>query len=216
MLRISNANNGFTEVPIKTITLTIKDLAPVLINRFKESDEITKAIDKNGKKDYGTPREQAELTPYADEPRTSKSLLWVPSTWIMGSIATIASDYKIPGSRKSIKSVYGGAIIPREEKIYFTEKYTLKDIEVDSRPVVIQRARIMRHRARIEHWTLSLTLELDETIIPVDSLHQLISDAGRRAGIGDFRANKGGPFGRYKVTRWTVANERGKKKDADE
>jgi hypothetical protein len=190
---------------MKTITVTLEGISPLLINRFKENDEITEAVKKNGKKDYGTPREQAELTAYCDEPRKNKSPLWIPSTWIMGSIATIASDYKIPGSRKSVKSIYGGCIIPVEEKIYFSEKHTLEKVEVDSRPVVIQRARIMRHRARVEKWTLTCSLELDDTLLPVDSLHQLITDAGRRAGLGDFRPPKGGPFGRYKIVKWSVA-----------
>lgn len=178
---------------MKTITITINHIAPMLINRFKENDEIPAAMKKGNKKDYGTPREQAEATAYCDEPRTKKSLLWVPSTWIMGSIATIASDYKLPGTRKSVKSVYGGAIIPTTEKLYFNEAHVLGKVEIDSRPVVIQKARIMRHRARLEEWSLTFDLELDETIIPVDSLHQLLIDAGRRSGLGDFRPPKGGP-----------------------
>lgn len=190
---------------MKTITITISHIAPMLINRFKENDELPVAMKKGNKKDYGTPRVQAEATAYCDEPRNKKSLLWVPSTWIMGAIATIASDYKLPGTRKSVKSVYGGAIIPTDEKLYFNEKHILGKIEIDSRPVVIQKARIMRHRARLEKWSLTFNLELDETIIPADSLHQLIVDAGRRSGLGDFRPPKGGPFGRFKLTSWKVS-----------
>lgn len=190
---------------MKTITVLIEGIAPLLVNRFKENDEIPAAMKKGGKKDYGTPRAQAELTAYCDEPRKPGSLLWVPSTWIMGSIATIASDYKLPGTRKSVKSVYGGAIIPVTEKLYFQDKHTLGKIEIDSRPVVIQKARIMRHRTRLETWKLLVDLELDDTIIPVDSLHQLLTDAGRRAGLGDFRPPRGGPFGRFKIIKWTVS-----------
>lgn len=189
---------------MKTITVSINGIAPLLINRFKEQDEIPVTMKKGNKKDYGTPREQAEATAYCDEPRGKKSLIWIPSSWIMGSIATIASDYKLPGTRKSVKSVYGGAIIPMTEKLYFMEGYSLNKIEIDSRPVVIQRARIMRHRARLESWSLKFQLELDETIIPIDSLHQLLTDAGRRSGIGDFRPPKGGPFGRYKIINWGI------------
>ena len=134
---------------MKTVELTIKGISPLLVNRFKEQDEVVEAVKKSTKKDYGTPREQAELTAYCDE---ETKTLWIPTTWITGAIKTIASDYKLPGTRKSVKSVAGGVIIPVDEKAYFTKKYKLKDIEVDSRPVVIQRARIMRHRARLEEW----------------------------------------------------------------
>ena len=186
---------------MKTVTLTIKGISPILINRFKEQDEVVEAVKKSTKKDYGTPREQAEATAYCD---AKTNLLWIPTTWITGAIKTVASDYKLPGSRKSVKSVSGGAIIPTDEKMYFTKKYKKKDVEVDSRPVVIQRARIMRHRARLEKWEVKCTLEVDESIIPTDDVHSIIIDAGKRAGLGDFRPQKGGPFGRFSVTNWKI------------
>ncbi len=189
---------------MKTIEVTIKGVSPLLINRFKESDEVVEAVKKAGKKDYGTPREQAEQTPYRDED-TKK--LWIPSIWVTGTIRTIASDYKLPGTRKSVKSVSGGAIVPVDEKMYFIENYTLKDIEVDSRPVVIQRARIMRHRARLEKWSVKVHLQIDEEILPIDHVHSILNDAGRRAGLGDYRPQRGGPFGRFQITKWKEIKE---------
>ncbi len=186
---------------MKTVSIEIKGVSPLLINRFKESSEIPTTMKKAGKKDYGTPREQAESTAYAD---AKTDLLWIPSSWIKGSIQTVASDYKLPGSRKSVKSVSGGAVLAVEEKFYFTEKYKKKDVEIDSRPVVIQRARVMRHRARLETWSLKFDLEIDETIIPLSDAHQILNDCGRRAGLGDFRPQRGGPFGRFAVTSWKV------------
>jgi hypothetical protein len=188
---------------MKTVELVIKGVSPLLINRFKENDEIPVTMKKAGKKDYGTPREQAEATAYQDE---GTGLLWVPSSWIKGAIQTVASDYRLPGSRKSVKSVSGGAIIPLEEKLYFSEKFKINNIEVDSRPCVIQKARIMRHRARLESWSLKCVLEIEEEIIPVNDVHQMISDSGRRAGMGDYRPAKGGPFGRFLVSEWKVLN----------
>ena len=98
----------------------------------------------------------------------------------------------------------GGAVIPTDEKLPFLEKSKLENIEVDSRPCVIQRSRIMRHRARLEHWSFEFSLQIEEEIIPVDTIHEMLTDAGRRAGIGDFRAAKGGPFGRFQITSWKV------------
>jgi hypothetical protein len=184
---------------LKTFTVRIEGVSPLLINRFKEQDEIPQTMKKSGKKDYGTPREQAEATAYCDE---ETKLCWVPSAWVKGAITTVSSDYKLPSSRKSVKSVIGGSIIPLEEKLYFVEGYKLSDIEVDSRPCVIQRSRIMRHRSRLEKWSLEFHLQIEDTILEPDNVHQMLVDCGRRAGIGDFRASKGGPFGRFSVTSW--------------
>lgn len=195
---------------MKTVDIEIKGVSPLLINRFKEQDEIPKTM-KKGKKDYGTPREQAEQTPYFDK---KTQLLWVPSSWVTGTIATVASDYKLSGTRKSVKSVSGGAIIPCEEKVYFKEKYKLKDIEIDSRPVVVQRARIMRHRARLESWTLQTSVEIDDSILQPSQVHDILNDAGRRAGMGDFRPPKGGPFGRFNIVKFKVRNAKKARKSS--
>lgn len=208
---------------MKTVHVVIKGSSALLINRFKEQDEVIEAVKKSTKKDYGTPRAQAEATAYKDE---KTGLLWIPSTWISGAIKTVASDYKMPGTRKSVKSVSGGAILPVEEKLYLHKELTLKDLkidsrgpamkgvlvikdlEIDSRPVVIQRARIMRHRARLEEWSVEFHLEIDDEIIPVDNVHQILNDSGKRAGLGDFRPSKGGPFGRFIVTSWKVLKDK--------
>lgn len=184
---------------MKVVEVVLKGSSPLLINRFKENDEQPATMKKSTKKDYGTPRVQAEATAYVDE---KTKLLWIPTSWISGAIKSVASDYKLPGTRKSIKSVSGGAIVPVQEKAYFIEKYKLDQIEVDSRPVVIQRARIMRHRARLETWSVSFKLEVDEEILELRNVHEIISDSGRRSGLGDFRPQKGGPFGRFLVTSW--------------
>lgn len=193
---------------MKTVTIRIEGVSALLINRFKEESELPTKITK-GKKDYGSPRFQAEATAYCDAKTKN---LWIPSSWITGAIKTVASDYKLSGTRKSLKSVSGGAVVPIEEKIYFKEKYKLKDVEVDSRPVVVQRARIMRHRARLENWTLEFSLEVDESIVPTDQLHEVMNDAGRRSGLGDYRPPKGGPFGRFIVSKWTVQGAKPVKK----
>lgn len=184
---------------MSAFTITIEGISPLLINRFSESSEIPKTMKKSNVKDYGTAREQAEKTLYADEDGRA----WIPSSWIKGAISTVSSDYKLPSSRKSVKSIIGGAVIPLTDKVYFEEKYKVKDCEIDSRPVVIQRSRIMRHRAKFEQWTLTCDLDIHEDILPPDDVHQMIGDAGKRAGIGDFRPQKGGPFGRFQIVSWT-------------
>lgn len=184
---------------MKTVSVKIQGTSPLLINRFKENDEQQEAVKKSTKKDYGTPREQAEATAYRDGERGK---IWIPTSWITGAIRTVASDYKLPGTRKSVKSISGGAVVPVQEKAYFIEGFEVKDIEIDSRPVVIQRARIMRHRSRLEKWSLSFDLEVDDEILPTAHVNQILSDSGRRAGLGDFRPQKGGPFGRFIVTEW--------------
>ena len=81
---------------MKSVNIKSEGISPLLVNRFKECDE-QPVKTKKGKKDYGTPREQATATAYRDE---DTKLIWIPSTWIKGALSTVASDYKLTGTRK--------------------------------------------------------------------------------------------------------------------
>lgn len=186
---------------MKVAQIEIEGLSPILFNRFFEENEKPETS-RRGKKDYGTPREQAEKTLYQDKDGTA----WMPCFWITGALKTVASDYKLVGTRKSVKSIIGGAVRPLCEKIYFNEGYNKDNFEIDSRPVVIQRARIQKHRARFEDWSIKFELEFEDDLIDPDLLNKMLVDAGRRAGIGDYRPQKGGSFGRYLVTSFKHKN----------
>ena len=60
----------------------------------------------------------------------------------------------------------------------------------------------MRHRARLNAWRADFALEVDTDVLDTDIVHQLLTEGGQRIGIGDFRPEKGGPFGRFRVTLW--------------
>jgi hypothetical protein len=110
------------------------------------------------------------------------------------------------GSRKSMKYIIPAAVVIPADAIDLTDldDQPLKDFEVDARPVVIPstKGRIMCYRPRIEAWRATFPMEVDTTIIGVDDAHQLLEDAGRRQGVGDFRPEKKGPFGRFKIIKW--------------
>lgn len=184
---------------MKQVTIKIQGISPLLINKFQDNASLPKVSKKGHQTDRGTPRQQAEKTAYYDE---DTKLLWVPSIWLKGAVTNISSDYRLRNSRKNSKSVIGGCFRPITEKIYFEENYKLENIEIDSRPVVIQRARVMKHRARIERWTLTFIFEIEDDIIPLEDINEMVTDAGRRSGIGDYRPSKGGPFGRFQVIEW--------------
>lgn len=76
--------------------------------------------------------------------------------------------------------------------------------KVDTRPVRIPTTggRILAHRPMFDDWALVFTLILDPTIVSPKLARQIIDDAGKRIGLGDFRPACKGPYGRFVVTRW--------------
>ena len=70
---------------------------------------------------------------------------------------------------------------------------------VDCRSVVVSRSRLMRYRPRFNSWALEVDVIYDEAQIDRDVILTSAKNAGQFCGLGDFRPNKKGPFGRYAV-----------------
>ena len=67
-------------------------------------------------------------------------------------------------------------------------------------PVVVQRARILRTRARFDlPWSVSATIYGDEELVDAAKLETWLDIAGQRVGFGDWRPAKSGAFGRFSV-----------------
>jgi hypothetical protein len=64
--------------------------------------------------------------------------------------------------------------------------------KVDVQSVIIQRNRIPRARPRFDNWNLEFEIvNKDPTIINKDVLKQILIDAGKYYGIGDYRPDYG-------------------------
>ena len=73
----------------------------------------------------------------------------------------------------------------------------------DSRPIVnAAGSRTIVHRPRFDKWELSFTLEVDQEEFSEDTARALVDSAGRKIGIGVFRPQRKGPFGRFVVAHW--------------
>lgn len=188
---------------MKTIDVTIVGTSPLLQHRFSEEAEQQKAT-RNVLQDRGTPREQAEKVVYKNDRH-----FYFPGTWIAGAITEAGGAHKMRGSRKSAKYVVPAAVrvLDLEVPLRNGDSHTLiKDFEVDSRPVTIPatKGRIMRHRPRFDCWSAKFRLTINDDLLPEDFVQQLLTEAGAQQGIGDFRPNKRGPFGCFRVTEWSA------------
>ena len=67
-------------------------------------------------------------------------------------------------------------------------------------PVVVQRNRIMRTRARFDlPWAVEAKIYGDDELIDATKLTTWLDIAGQRIGLGDWRPEKSGSFGRFRV-----------------
>ena len=69
----------------------------------------------------------------------------------------------------------------------------------DVRSVGMGQSRIMRCRPIFRSWSLAFDLSFDPEQIEEDQLKLAMKKAGSMIGLGDYRPEKGGLFGRYEV-----------------
>jgi hypothetical protein len=60
----------------------------------------------------------------------------------------------------------------------------------------------MRYRPRFDQWGAKFRLILNDQMLSSEDAHRLLNEAGESIGIGDFRPEKRGPFGTFRVTKF--------------
>ena len=187
---------------MQTVTVRIEGITALLQHRFTEAAEVSKSTRRVQIKEED-PRVVAERAAY----RMPDGTLYLPGAAIARLLREAGGGHKQRGSRKSLKFIVPASVLVPEEAIPLINgdgKSPAREFEVDSRPVTIPatKGRIMRHRPRLNIWAAEFALEVDEDVLPLEVVHELLSEGGNKIGVGDFRPERGGPFGRFAVTRW--------------
>lgn len=179
---------------MKRIQVELEGVSPLLMNSPKAMFEEKRITMKTKKYDNV---EQAEKVAYRDK----KGMLYVPSEAIKGSMINAASYKKV--GKFSLKPIIASAV--RIEPLEIS--LGTKDYEIDLRTVVIQRKdRVIKARPKIEDWKIKFTVVYNEEMISDPNIiRECLKEAGERVGILDFRPQKMGSFGMFKVTKFTPA-----------
>jgi hypothetical protein len=106
--------------------------------------------------------------------------------------------------KRSATSVLKATVFPAEAWVTLLDAKTKKPIKadeytIDTRRAVVQGNGVLRSRPLVMPWCCLAPFEVDDIIDNPELLIQIGELAGRMVGIGDFRPERGGPFGRYKV-----------------
>ena len=181
---------------MKTFDVEIVGVCPLLQNRFNtETEGISKS---KGKKKTYIPTDEAEKALYRDK----QGYIYEPSEHLLGSLIRAAVNFKYEG-KKTFKDVVKSCVLVLPDAIPLNDGKTESWDEIDTRPVVIQRARVVKWRPKFNDWKLIFQLQiLDEDVLDARTLREILDNAGSRYGIGDYRPR----FGRFQVTKWKEHN----------
>jgi hypothetical protein len=189
------------------VNITVEGVTSLLMHRATE-ESLSGDTRTNSIGEKLDPREIADKCVY----RIGKQLA-VPGAAFARMAREAGGGHKAKGSRKSLKYIVPAAMIVLDDlcPLFLKDRKTpLVDFEVDSRPVTIPatKGRIMRHRARANEWVAKVSILLNESVLNEAITRQLFVEGLAQIGIGDFRPEKGGPFGTSSIVEWEVSNDR--------
>lgn len=188
---------------MKLVECEIRGVTPLLIHRFGEESEAarpTRAV-LVAKRD---PREEATKHAYIAPDGT----YYFSAFAIPNCMAAAGANHKLKGSRRTLRFVVPSSVRMTGDAITILNgSGPAESFEVDARPVTIPstKGRIMRYRPRFNEWGARWSMQVDDTQLALDSAHQLLNEAGLSIGIGDFRPEKRGPFGTFRVISFNEA-----------
>jgi hypothetical protein len=174
---------------VETISITLKGDSPILMHTYPLA-----GTPSDIKK--WPPKKQAEFAAYRC-PETKQ--LYIPGVAIQRCFIAGATYSKGKG-RASLQKSAAACLIVRDERCLLG----VTDFVVDSRAVVIKATgdRIVRHRPRLDEWSVSFELDYDPELLSASQVRTIIEDSGKRVGLLDFRPEKKGPFGRFGIVKF--------------
>jgi hypothetical protein len=176
------------------VSATVRGTAPFLFHRWSVEAVAEKAAAAKGSR----AKKSDDLESYVY--RDAKGRLAIPGEYFRMAVIHAAKFRQDPRSpRKSAFDLFRAGIavldemcsLPRKEWDY-----------IDQRRVQVQRNGVTRQRPALSPgWEVTVTLSvLLPEYIPRDVLHEVLVNAGRLIGVGDFRPT----YGRFAITSFAV------------
>lgn len=190
------------------VSVSVQGIAPLMQHRFPMPEFAS--LSKGGNKSTGGKDYTEEWRDYLYKDVNGQ--IYQPSSHFEGALTKAAVSFKVQGKRgKTYKDLVVSSIvidpmnIPHEGFIY-TDDLMLdtdgdKPLYIDMRPVIVQRARVVRLRPVFKPgWVLSFEVQVNDDEIQPAMLQDILTLAGKAVGIGDYRPK----FGRFMVTKFEV------------
>lgn len=187
---------------MKELNVRIEGKTPLLCNRFTDAAQMNATSGSRSAMtgDPGSPKEIAETKLYTS---AEDGVPVIPQPNLYRCIIDAGKFFK---SGKSKVTTQKSSLIPAcvdmpdvEYPIIYSDEW-----QVDTRAVRIPSTggRILAHRPMFSDWALEFYVTLDESMIAERLFREIVDKAGAAIGLGDFRPDCKGPFGKFVVTRW--------------
>ena len=170
------------------IDVHVRGIRPLLQNKFSEESE-NNLPSKKGKKYDDKVEAEKRLEKNEDQ------VICQPASHFEASMIKSAAEFKFQGN-KTYKSLFIAGVFVSPNMI----PHKNKKYKIDKRAVTVNRSKIWRCRPRFEKWELSFQLVILDDRIQVPIAEEILKNAGKFHGIGDYRPR----FGLFEVVKFDV------------
>lgn len=172
------------------IKVTITGTTPILFNRFRDT-----AIEGKSKKRTGAMAESdIEDKLYLNDGKTQ-----LPAVYLKNCLSESAKQFKIVGKGKSTYSKLVASTVD-VEPFYIeldADKYEVFRISAVN---PMTGGRMMTERPRYDKWSATFEIILNDDAVPVSVINEILEHGGKYVGVGDWRPEKKGMFGKFMIT----------------
>lgn len=182
---------------MKKYDVQIKGLTPYLMARFDISD-----LSGTTRRRSGSPNTDDQLKiEYEKKAYKINGKYYIPATHILGCLTNAGKDIQIKGKKRANYSkpfasnieINPEAIILDNQK---PEMFVISGVNPNTK------GRVLIARPRFNQWEVEFVLICEDDQISEEALKDGLDIGGRAVGIGSWRPEKRGKFGKFILTKF--------------
>jgi hypothetical protein len=178
---------------MEKVKVQIEGTTPILFNRFRDMQ-----IEGKSKKRTGAMVEsEIEDKLYKDD----NGKVMLPSVYLKNCIVEASKQFKIVGKGKSTYSKLVASTIDISPFMIELDagKYEVFRISAVN---PMTRGRMMTERPRFNKWKAEFEIILNDSSVPISVMNEILEHAGKYVGIGDWRPQTKGMFGKFLISEF--------------
>jgi hypothetical protein len=176
------------------IKVQIEGTTPILFNRFRD-----KQIEGKSKKRTGAMAE----SDIEDKLYLIDEKICLPAVYLKNCITEASKQFKIIGKGKSTYSKLVASTVDIEPFMIELKsgKYEIFRISAVN---PMTKGRMMTERPKFNKWSAEFEIVLNDEAVPISVINEILEHSGKYVGIGDWRPEKKGMFGKFMITSFKV------------